>query len=207
MKKSLLIALLCVLMAFMAVSRDNEPAAKPEPEDKVLVDISKFTDDNYGVLTDGHYRGEADKRTVTDGKLDLASGGLGYYMGTVAEIELNGTKETYDVVVKADEKYEMTVVISNYEGLYIGGNAFGSKDAVVPSGDGLVKAEDSEESTTFVVTMEIKEGGVSYSIKAGDADAEVKDISYTAAEGEEFRYGFVFWATKGSVESIKIEKL
>ena len=68
MKKSLLIALLCVLMAFMAVSCDNEPAAKPEPEDKVLVDISKFTDDNYGVFTDGYYRsGEKDERTVVDG--------------------------------------------------------------------------------------------------------------------------------------------
>ena len=128
-------------------------------------------------------------------------------MGTAAEIDFAGTKETYDVVVKADEKYEMTVVISNYEGLYIGGNAFGSKNTVAPSGEGLIKAEDSEESTTFVVTMEIKEDGVSYAIKVGDADAVTKAISYTAAEGEEFRYGFTFWATKGSVESIKIEKL
>ena len=211
MKRALLV-LLAIAIVFTAVSCDDSTSSS-EVTSVLPIEITSFTEDNYGTFTDAYYRTRGkDTRTITNGKWDLspASSGGAYYMGTAQSItfsDAQGTNETYDVVVKAGEKYQMTIVVSNYTGLYMGGNAFSSKNTVTPDAGGLITATDSSGTTTFVVTMEVKEGGVDYAIKVGEEEATTKSITYSLQDEEEVRVGFTWWATTGYVESIKIEKL
>lgn len=212
MKKALL-ALLAIAIVFTALSCDDSNSSS-EVTSVLPIEITKFTDDNYGTFTDAYYRTRGkDTRIITDGKWDLSpqSSGGAYYMGTAQSITFedpNGVTETYDVVVKSGEKYQMTIVVSDFTVLYIGGNAHSSKKTVSASGDGLITATDTaSDKEIFVVTMEVKDGGVDYSIKEGESAAVTKSIAYTLQESEEVRVGFTWWATSGYVESIKIEKL
>jgi hypothetical protein len=208
--RKLLIALLVLTMLFVVTACNPEQASS----DPTLVEITKFEGTNYGTFTDKYYRtagADCDTRTITDGKWDLSSGGGAYYVGSAKTIEYANTSpsftETYDAVIKAGDKLQMTMVVSNYAGLYIGGNAHSNKSAVSAGGDGLIQATDATEATTFEVTMEVKEGGVDYAIKEGTKDPVKKTITYTLADGESVRLGFTWWATSGNVESIKIERL
>ena len=99
------ILILAALVIFMLASCDN---SSKEPAEDAILKITAFTDDNYKVMTDGYYRsGSGDSRTVTDGKLDLASGGLGFYFGTADEITFgegeSAFTEKYKNVVKSGE--------------------------------------------------------------------------------------------------------
>ena len=170
----------------------------------------------YGKFTDSYFRSstknsseEYDKRTITDRRLDLTTGGLAYYVGTAKTITFsdgNSTTEYYDYEVKAGDVLRMEITISDYSGLHIGGNAFSSKNTVTPGEDGLFMPNGNSGTTTFVVFMEVGEENVkySYATEGSSNDLQQKTISYTLQDGEAMRYGFTLWATKGYVSQIQI---
>ena len=197
------ILFLAALVVLLFASCDN---SSKEPGEDAILNITAFTDENYKVMTDEYYRGgSGDSRTITGGKLDLASGGLGFYFGTADAItfKVNGKTytENYKNVVKAGDKYEMTVTISGYEGLAIGGNAFSSESTVTPDAKGLITGLNGDNKT-FSVLMTVLDNGVSYAIGEDVKTITVENLK----ENEEVRYGFTFWAKKGMVESVKIVK-
>ena len=169
-----------------------------------VVDKSSFDNaDDYKIFTDSYYnRTGSDVRTVTDDhKLDLSSGGIGFYFGTQSSITFGSTTQCFDNTVKAGDVYLMTLKYSDLTGnLSIGGNLFGQNNNPTPSGEGIKEISGSKEGIASVV-MAVTENQIVVMI-----NGNVAGIKSIGIVDPIYRCGFTAWGNC-KVESISIDKI
>ena len=113
-----------------------------------LLNIQEFDENNYKVLTDGHYRiagsTDYDVREITGaGALNMGSSdtshgnGIGYYFGTTGSMTIGKEQQKFENIVDSGDIYIMQMSYSNLTGpLSVGGNMHAVSGQPESSGDG-----------------------------------------------------------------------
>ena len=188
-----------------------------------LLNIQEFDENNYKVLTDGHYRiagsTDYDVREITAGALNMGSSdtshgnGIGYYFGTTGSMTIGNEQQKFENIVDSGDIYIMQMSYSNLTGpLSVGGNMHAVSGQPESSSDGIYLIQSPEEGTV-VVLMLVQDNVTVTDPVSGTFDTVTYYVLGQSAPktiltnaGTDFRCGFTAWGNC-LVNSIRVDKL